>query len=485
MMKKCLMCGKTMPDAAEFCDVCFGPLGIVEGTEAPTPTPAAEPVAAPASQQPTPKKGLVMANWLKLALVAVVALGALVAVGWLTNWFGLASPVAKLGKAIVKTADADSLTVKYSVKETYSNGHVYRDSATMKVVVDKKKEKVTFLSESDGSTMLYDNGDEYYYREPEGDDRGYASIYEGDDDELSETVFDAYEDIYDGKKIHWDELIKTLDLDDYVDHKEVDEFVKTVYKECLNDRKWLKECLGLEKKGNTYTFEPDVAELGDTIIDLVDDSDAFRRKAKQGIEDEVDYYVELVDDYDVEFTVTITLKRGYLSAIHVEGSNEYGDEYELEIEITDINKTTIDTKKIKGEVEDLMDEYACDECGEDFGEYEMDDGEYWCYDCYYSCVECGDEWASYERDGMRLCYDCYYTCAECGVSDAWYEDEDKYYCYDHSERCEKCDDRCGYTYYVNSEEWCEDCYDECHRCGDDDASYTYQGKRWCSDCYWD
>lgn len=464
-MKKCTICGKIMPDAAEFCDACFGPLVMAE---VPADEPVSAPTGVPASDAesaftpaPAPKKKLpnllAMSKWMKITLASVAVVGVVAVVGLLTNWFGLVSPLNKLGKAVMKTVSADSLTITCSGKRTTSYGDVYREKGTYKVVLDKEKEKLTILMENDEYTSLYDKGTTYYYSEPEGDYRGYASIYEDDDDEVSDTVFDIYNDVYDGKKIHWDEVVKAFDLDDYVDDDEIDEFVKTVYKECLNNREWLEECLDYDKKGNTYTFKPDVEELGESIIDLVDDSDAFKRKAKRGIEDEIDWYIEAAEDADADITITITLKRGYLSNIHVEYSDSYDNELELDIDITDVNKTVIDTKKIKNEVEDLLEENACHECGEEYGQYE-DDGVYLCWECYYVCDVCG-EYGYEERDGKR-------------------------YCWEHDEVCDNCGDFCNYTYDFDYEDWCYDCYYTCEECGDY-ASYTYRGKRLCYDCYYD
>lgn len=57
--------------------------------------------------------------------------------------------------------------------------------------------------------------------------------------------------------------------------------------------------------------------------------------------------------------------------------------------------------------------------------------------------------------------------------------------------CERCEERCGETYTVNSEQWCQDCYESCstycNSCGnyydcDDIAGTDRHDNSYCSDC---
>lgn len=449
-MKTCSSCGMELPEGASFCGHCGG--SAVEVADA-------APVAVVAEETPVKKK--VPKKWLLILIAVLAALGVVATVGFLTNWFGLVSPLHGLGKAFMKTAQAESATIQFSVKRT-DDGDTYKEKATAKLVLDKDKKKVTYLTESDESTTLYVNGDEYYYREPDDeDDRGYASIYEGEGND--KDFFDNYNDIVKDGKIDWTELVKKAELGEYINESKIDDFIETVYEECLSDKEWLQDNLGFEKNGKTYVFEPDFEELGESIVDLCKDSKAFKKDAKQGIEDAMERMIEGAEDNDVRITVSITVKKGYISEINVVIKGEDDLKMEYTLSITNVNKTEITSKEIsrvKNNVRDWIEENACDRCGEGIGDYEYD-GEMLCYGCYYTCESCGGHnWSDYERDGMRVCYDCRYV-------------------------CEECNDPCGNTYSLNGKDVCEDCYYTCDNCGEvsDWSLNTFNGKRWCDDCY--
>lgn len=446
-MKKCSACGKELPDHAIFCEICGGRAEEVTLEVAEVEAPVVEsPVVTQTPVEKKSKKGLLI---LMIAAAAVVLLAV---VGLLTNWFGLVSPLNKIGKAVMRTADADSITIKYRQSHEYGWGdYEWEEEATIKAVVDKEKNKATILVEDDNSVSLYEDGDEYYYRSDYEDGRDYANVHEGNPDEV-EDVMDEVKDVFDGKKINWGELVEKAELEDEIDKDEIDAFLKTLYKECLNNRKWRKECLGYQKDGKTYTFEPDVEALSESLIELCDNSDAFSRLAKR----EIESAIEDLMDSDVDITLSITLKGRYVSKISLElKSGDY--KREIEIEISDVNETEIDANKVIDKVERIMEENACDRCGEYYGEYYAGEGEYWCYDCYYTCEECGGYGADYERDGMRVCWNCQYECDHCG--DTYGSDE-----------------------YTNGE-LCYDCYYTCENCGDEAEYTTSTGKRVCYYCY--
>lgn len=449
-MKMCSSCGMELPEGASFCGRCGG--SAVEVADA-------APVAVAAEEIPVKKKA--PKKWLLILIAVLAALGVVATIGFLTNWFGLVSPLHGLGKAFMKTAQAENATIQFSVKRTDDDGDTYKEKATYKLVLNEDKNKVTYLQESEGRTVLYDGGDRYYYYEPEGDDRGYASIYEGEGND--KDFFDNYNDIVKDGKIDWTELVKKAELGEYINESKIDDFVETVYKECLSDKEWLQDNLGFEKDGKTYVFNLEIDELGESIIDLCDDSKAFKKDAKQGIEDAIESLVEEAEDYGVSVKVSITVKKGYISNINVAAKNEDGYKMEYDLSITNVNKTEITSKEIsrvKNNVRDWIEENACDRCGEDIGDYEHN-GEMLCWECYYTCESCGgDNWSDYERDGMRVCYDCRYV-------------------------CEECNDPCGNTYSLNGLDVCEDCYYTCDNCGEvsDWSLNTFNGKRWCDDCY--
>ncbi len=477
-MKKCSGCGMELPEGVSFCGKCGG-------TAVDVVTPVVIADGSDTVVKKAPKK------WLWILIAVLAALGVVATIGFLTNWFGLVSPLHKLGKAVMKTAQADSATIEYSIKYT-NDGETDKTKATAKLVLDKDKKKVTCLMEDENSTTLYVSGDEYYYREPnedwDEDDRGYAAIYEGDGND--KDFFDNYNDIVKDGKIDWAELVKKAELGEFINESKIDDFVETVYKECLSDKKWLKDNLGFELDGKTYVFKPDIEELGESIIDLCKDSKAFKKDAKKGIKNAMESMIESAEDNDVRITISITVKKGYVSEINVMVKGEDDQKIEYTLSITNVNKTDIPSKEIssiKNKVRDWIEENACDKCGEDRGDYEFD-GEMLCFDCYYTCESCGGHnWSDYERDGKRLCYDCYYKCSSCGNSSAYYERDGKLVCYDCRYVCAKCGDVCSSTYRVNGRDVCRDCYYTCDKCGQVSDWYLndHNGQRWCHDCYYE
>ncbi len=447
-MKKCSSCGVGLPDDVSFCTSCGGAAIEVAEEVAESAVVVAAPEAAVA-ETPTKKK---LPKWLILVIAAVVAVGALLIVLLTTHCFGLMDPLDKPLNAAKKTMKADNATIKVSI-----NNDGEKQTYTAKLALNKDKKKVTVLYEDDDETTLIVDGVQYRYRETEDGD--YASISEKALNE--KDFFKGYNAILEDGEIQWSAIVKEANLGSVIDAKKIDDFMDTFEKEYLNNKKWLKENLGYEKDGNTYVFKPDIEELGESIIDMCDDSKAFKKAAKEMIEEAIEALVEQADELKLRATVSVTVEKGYISKIRIELKGENIDKMDVTVSISDVNKTEIsskDIKKAQEKVQNWIEENSCVKCKEELGDYEFNDKLY-CYDCYYTCENCG-EWGDYERDGMRVCYDCRYV-------------------------CDKCEEACGDTYELNDQDVCRDCYYTCDKCGEvSDWSMNEVGdERWCDDCY--
>ncbi len=474
-MKYCPNCGKELPDEAAFCGECGCAMPVAQAevyAETAYPEgyaqtyaegyPEAYPQAYPQAypeyipEQPPKKKK----TWLWILLGVLGVLIAAAVVGFFTNWFGLVSPLHGLGKAFAKTGSAESMTVKMTLKYTDEDGESEKESGEIRVVLDEDEEKIYYITESEGSTMLFDDGDVYTYIEAEDeDDYDYAYVQESEES-AGKEYFEAYEDFYDGKDIDWEEWVEFAELEDYIKANKMEDFIKEFNKEYLCNSEWLEKTLGFEKDGNTYTFEPNFKRLSKEVTKIVDDSRAFTDEAKEIVEEAMEEVKEGAEEDDISLTVSFTVKGGVISEIAIKATS--GDnKVEYTIEITDVNKTSItsaDREEIRDKVEQLIDENTCDTCGDtlwfqdeddyhgdcsfcdDHGDlrYTVDDKPA-CYDCYYeathSCQKCGDSSAYYNYDGYdRLCYDCYYalkyaydTCDICGSAESYLYD---YFGYD-------------------------------------------------------
>lgn len=460
-MKRCTQCAEYWPDSNAFCGTCGGALvdaGFVENNDEKT-VAATEykehinqmeenPVQADADfgavVTDEPEKKAKSKKPLVAVLVTVLVVALVFGAGVLTNWFGLGSPLNGLVKAAMNTAQAKSFTVEISIDDAS-----YDEVSTLKYQGNLKKEEISFVYEEDYcSECLYDG---YYYTVY---DDGDAYKSEAELDEFFESV----NKFYDGKKVDWEEVITDADLEDYVKHEEVEGFLKDVYRKCLSDKKWLKEYLGFEKSGNTYTFEPDLEKLFEEVNSICQDADVFTRKAKNEIEDEIDEMIEDVEDEEIEMFVEIKLKAGKISTVDINVYDD-GDERTMNVEFSDINKTNVekDAQDIIDEYEDYAKDHSCDECDQVLYEYNY----------HGDCDECGTHGDLWDED---LCEDCY---------------KNEYYNY-----CDECGDY-EETYYYDGDELCWDCYDEvyyddfdyCSDCGDYAKMYKWDGEYYCYDCY--
>lgn len=389
-MKTCTGCGKELPDYAMFCEECGGRAEAVT-------TNVVEETPAGFEQPPVEKKPK---GWLRKLLIAAAVLCVLVVVGLFTNWFGLVSPLAKVGKSMMRTLKAESGTIVYSVKTT-SEDYVSENVTEMRLVLDEEEKtyKAYIVTDryterngdfSSSTSMYATDGDRGYSCTLRGDEVTWVNIVEEDTEEFfeqREKLFEKQEDV------DWDDVLEELDLEDYLEADEMDDFIKDVAKKYLGNRRWLKKNMGYSRQGNTITFDVDPETFIEAVLDVVDESDVFTRKAKREIEDGLEAALDALDDTDLDIVFSFTTKGRYLSNIHLEMSGDIDGEegkVEMDLTISDINKTDVsktDIRKVKNLVKERLDEEGieytyCAICGE-YGEIcEYADGQI-CWDCYY------------------------------------------------------------------------------------------------------
>lgn len=461
-MKRCVQCGAERPDGDKICTFCGTPLPVVEEgvtppVEAETPS---EVSADPKPKKKKKKKGLLIG----LLVLLVLLIGTAVA-GWLTNWFGLVTPLSGLLKAAKKTAEAGSFTVEISLKEKGDWGSS-KHSAEGRAIVDWEKKELTAFGEVNGDEYLLVD-DDFYSLDGAYSYKSTMPVNEAGK-ESEELV-----DIQKGE-IDWEGIFDRLGLDEQLNAKNMNAFIKKTYTDYLCDDEWLEENLGFEKDGGVYTFRPDVERVAESIVDMASETDVFKKDAQNQVEDFLDdVNFNVIQDFEVSFTV----EGGYITNVKV--VLEIDDELlTAEITLTEIGKTTISQEEIDDfidEVEDFIEDDTCSECG-----YRMW-GRDECYRCNYeTCEYCykdihtggGESTYGYEHYDP-LCYDCYTnfifeTCEYC------HDDIDTRY-----ERI-----YLGGSYSM----LCYDCYDGhvCDRCNRwTDKRYSWAGySTLCYSCYW-
>lgn len=456
-MKYCSNCGAKLNDEDMVCTACNAP------------QPQRQPVAAPAAPvsnesvpytaeaattgNPIPQAPPQKKTGLLVLLVVAVALGLIVLIGALTDWFGLITPMDKLIAAVKDTLTAENFTVNLS---EYRNGEL-REDIKIKAVVDEDNKDIILWMEDDDLTILYHDGREYT-----SINGSYANVRDVDD------FYGLYENTTNFDDIDWDDIIDELELDKLIDADNVPDFLTSFYTDYIDNADWMEDSLGFEVNGNVYTFKPDMDDVVDDILDLAQDKDIIKSKYKDEIEDDVDDLKEDLDDID-DLTIQITLDGGYISKIVVE-YEENDRSYEYRIKFSDVNETEITEGKINDfidEVEKAVEEDACPDCGSRMW------GREYCWNCCDYCDFCGDlepDANLYNVNGETLCGDCvddlYFTVAIC---------------------CEGC----GEIYYnteLLDETYCKNCATRCEICSDvvlkEDVRH-YAGYDMCLDCYWD
>lgn len=347
---------------------------------------------ASGQEAPQPAKKKNFGAMIGVAVAAVVIVGIVVA-GFLTNWFGLAGgPLGTLVTAFEKTITSNSMTAEASVTRK-SDGYKDKTKGDIRFQYDKKEEKFLIWVESDDAVTALDGKYIYYCSD------SYAYTEKIDDD----YYFELYTDFRNSKEIDYDDIIDTLELDDYVKGRKIEGFLETFKKECLGNKEWLQDYLGFEKNGNTYSFCAEVDELLEELIDRMDEARVLDLDS-----DDVDELIEMYEGVELEATVVI--KNNTVSQFTFEMSD---DEYSIEfdLELTDINKTKI-TQDELDELENDIEAFGEDEDDDDYehdhdDDYDYDYTETEADDDYGYCDNCNAYEELYYWYGDYLCFDCY------------------------------------------------------------------------------
>ncbi|MBQ4066148.1 MAG: hypothetical protein IJD22_00760 [Clostridia bacterium] len=399
------------------------------------------------------------------AAVAVIAVVGIVVAGIFTGWFGLAGkgPAIEVEEAINNTLFAGNFTASLKVGSGSD-----KISVDARVVINEKDEEIYYIIEDDDRKIALDGKDIYVYSED------YATS--DDVDDLDE-ICDMYSQFKSGKDINWKSILKDMNIDDYVDYRQVEEFFDLLHSECLEDKEWVKKHLTLEKKKNEYTYELEIDDIIEELFAVAEEADVLDVD-----EDDVDDLIDELKGLDVE--ATVTLKNKYLSEVDIEISWDDFD-FDFYVEFTDVGETKIteeELEEIADDVEAWEDDHICPDCGS----YSYDADEDYCPNCddgYGYCDYCDDYDYLYEYGSYDLCWDCYY--------DYKYGSDDDEYGY-----CDFCDDY-DYMYTYSGKELCWDCYYDykygsdssdygyCDYCDDYGYLYDYGYSQICGDCYSD
>lgn len=485
-MKQCPNCATALEDDAMFCLNC--------GTAVPADAPVAPaaPVAeavyeeAPIGQvesYPTPmvdsdvpqapaKKSL-SKKQIGIIAIAAVALAAIifVIIGFSTNWFR--PPLSKVEDAIEKTLEANSFTIKADA-EIPGQGDV---SLEGKLVLDRENKNLSILAD-----ITMGNG---YITFLAADGKVYTVQNMGDAKEASieDIPSDAFEQIFNAldtaKEEELDDetlekLIKSAGLK--VEVEEVKAFIDSIEKDCFENKAWLEEFLGFEKKDGKYKFDFDVDDVIKDLVERAYEAEIITKSMKK----------QLSIQTNAKCEMEIVLDKGYIAEF--EATVEIGgQEVSISVKLSDVNATVINDKDISETVEEvdefIAEYYAnCAQCGEQDQKSSMREvkSKYYCYDCYYDmdyCDICGD---FVKEDTLSyINYD--YRCEDCAAE---YKKDNYVDCTGCKENMDKNNMR-----IANEQYYCSSCYydrDYCDICEafvlDDELTYK-NGDYHCTSCY--
>ncbi len=319
-----------------------------------------------------------------IVLSAIIVVGTVI-IGFCTHWFGLAlGPMGKLIKATKNTLSAKSF-----VMEITRSGDKKIEITYAKV----GSRTAVMIDDGYGEYLIYDGKE---YRLKNDGSRGY--IY---DMESSELLFDAIDDVNDGKEPDWDDIIEDLYAEDYIDDKHVDEFVDEMLNKKLTDKEWLEDYLGFDKDGNVFSFSFNLGEVYDEIIDTADDARVLKENRRE-------YDVAGWNNIDVD--AEIDVEKNKLSKIQLTLSHKKYNSIKFTVRFFEYGEDVLDKDDVNDfidEVEEAKEEYErihrCSNCG-DWKSYGV------CMDCDYHgygyCYRCRYYTSVYDRDGTYYCYDC-------------------------------------------------------------------------------
>ncbi len=347
-MKTCPNCAAPREDNAAFCPFC----GTKLETNAPAAQSSPEPEADDTSfSVPQPQTAAEEAQKkarsrkpLLITLTSLLLVGALVLVTVLTNCFGLISPLAPLGKAFLKTLTAKSLTMTQEIKIKQGGEVVNEEEHTLRIATNPRTEEFTELIKSETSTTLYYEDTLYYFYQNE--DRIHA--YTSDATEFVENYFNAINALTGKDPSFFEDQLLNSGAEEFFDLDELESFGKDFYKEFLNNKVWLKETLGFQKRGNTYSFDVDLGAVTESFFDFLLDSEYLTEKGENMVKDGLNLYETTLSPQleGVELKLSFTLSfTGYLTEMKINTEKD-DEEQAITIKFSDIGKTEIREKEI-------------------------------------------------------------------------------------------------------------------------------------------
>ncbi len=437
-----------------------------------------------------------------VVLISILALAGTATAGFMTNWFGLVSPISPLLKAANATIKADNITVQRTIK-IGEDGATTDEVATIRYNLE---DELCYIAKGDDYKECLSGGNKY-------------TVYDSKDKEPRKVESDAndvHQDINscltkDG--IDYKKAIEKAGFENDVKAKEFEAFADDFCKTYLGDKAWLEKYLGFEKSKKEYIFTPDIQVLCTELIRIVDGSDAFYDESKESLIESIEDYAEHAKSHKTSIRVSITVKSGKISNANI-CVNDNHRNVDMNYAISDINKTEVgraEIDEIVSEYDTYMAEHTCDDCGEFVHDYNKDyhgnckecdthgdintDG--LCFECIDKekevCKECGKETKTYEYDGKQLCKKCHEKAKEEDEKDKKEKEESERYC----ERCDSYED----LYYYSGGYYCFDCYLDlkypdkyeetkyyCEWCGTKEYysdMWYYDNYLLCWDCYED
>lgn len=308
---------------------------------------------------------------ISVALVAIIVIGIVGTIIKVSN-----NPINKILKATEKTIDQGSFEIKIHFDE---DGYEESVEGIIEIDKDKKNLATDFTFEYDGGTtreILKDYTNVFI----DNEDGEIWIEKDAIDSKIMDAAFDIYGNINlrNPAKSDFEKIFETLDdlSDGEIDieyNKDTKELVKlsddilSKYFKKFSSKKWLEDCLGYEKDGSKYIFEPDlealledliifvedneedISELIEKAIDVIDDDilDEFDIDKNIDVDDLLDVLDELMDEIEKypddvpEIHVEIIIEKGLISEI-ICNIDIDGEEIEIEIELSEYGEAKVD-----------------------------------------------------------------------------------------------------------------------------------------------
>ncbi len=322
----CDKCGAELPDSADFCTECGAKLAkspnFVDETDMFD--------MSDSSLEKVPKESRKRSSVVVGIAAVIVFLVLVVAVVMkIINRDGAAS---KLVHGIQRTVLSSGAEFEIRLK---ADGESQKAKGSYGI--DGKEGLMVYSLDMNDTdyVIAIEDGDFYLYVANDNYDEPLAANKGDLDDFDSELFFDLVSDLgkKDLEKVNWEKYLEEFDLDreidDYIEPKDIGPAINDVLKALDKNA---EDCLGMSRDGDTYSFDIDLHDTVEVILDAVEkyaaDEDDF-----DDLRDEFEDYSEEAEDElgNIEFEVVFDGK--YISSISFEA-----DEVKAEISFENIGK---------------------------------------------------------------------------------------------------------------------------------------------------